>query len=233
MKIFENYLSKKGSEIKLASIEKYKLKSNMTNSELNNLEFKFGHFKNFKMNKNELNNYLKFNRIIKNSNVYAKNLFLTFKEYNIENSPVLKNTNLNIKFKTLIKTYNSIMILKKSLLSKKLVKGRIVKEIKGGFIVSILGFKAFLPHSQSHVQKENNEQNFKLFYKPLLLRVLSIKIIKSNFPNPNSSNYFFNIIVSSKKTMKNLKKKSKDKNIKFLNLYSKILYFKKFKFQKI
>jgi len=231
-KAFDNYLQKDITEIRLTSIERYKLKSSINSYKTNNLEINFGHFKNFKIKKDEAQNYYNSNRIIKNNDltIDPNNLFLFFKEYTLESHPILKNNNLDSKFKTLNKVHNSVKILRESLLLKKLLKGRIVKEIKGGFIVTILGFKAFLPHSQHCSQKENNAKDSKLLFKPILLKVLAIKVIKSTFNSSTSSDYFFNIIVSSKRPMENLRKKTENKNIKLLELSSKLSSVKQFKF---
>ena len=232
MKTFKYYIKNKATELKVPYLEKYKLKSTPQNKKINHLELDFGHFETFKVHKDEIKSYCNYNRIfdaysLKNN---ITDLYLFFKEFSLKSHPVLKDTEYKIKQKPFKQIIKSVKVIHKSLLQKKLLKGKIIKEIKGGFIVSIAGFKAFLPNSQHCIQKDTNNLNSKLFFKPILVKVLSVKIVKSTFNTSNTFNYFLNIIISSKKPMKNFKRKSKKMNIKKIKISSKLLSIKQFKF---
>jgi len=215
IKKFKFYLYDKNTLLKTQQITRHPLKSKIFKTSNNNNEIDFGHFRNFKINKSEISNYFTSNRILKYNSLKndVSKLKLFFKEFTMEINPILKKKKLNIKKKSFNQTVESVKILRKSLFLKRLIKGRLIKKTKGGFLVSIQGFKAFLPNSQYYINKNSKDKKKNLFLKPILVRILAIKAIKYNFKYSKYKkpiNYVLNILVSSKKPMKKLKKKAKD-----------------------
>jgi ribosomal protein S1 len=222
---FLNYIKTKNSLLKVSNLRDYRLKSQILKVDQNKALIDLGHYKEFKATTKELNKCFNHNRRIFDfkKDRFAKNkINFFFKEINPQENLIFKNSFSNIKSKNFSKKVDAYQNLRKAFFEKKLVNGRIVKKVKSGFIVAILGFFAFLP--KSHIQfrfkklkRNKNKKKLKLIntesfvnssLRLLPLRILAIKSIKlkKNVKVRNLIKYSFNILVSLRKAINTLRR---------------------------
>lgn len=224
---FKNYIKNNDTLLKILDINNHKLESKVVSIKDNKSQIDFGHFTGFKITTKELVRCFKYNRrlsILKNNyNIVNKKLNFTFKEFSPSGDPLLSNPISKNKIKKFDNKLKSLKYLRKALVYKKLINGRIIKKVKGGFIVSLLGIFAFLPKSHSIInygkKKRLKRPNIKItrfFFNTLPLQILGIKCFKRYNKNKRSVNYVLNLVVSFKKAFRVIQKYNKKTSIKKL-----------------
>ena len=237
---FKTHIKFQSTLLRIASIFNHKFKGKIVSTRSNKLQIDFGHYKNSKTTSNELDKCFRYNRrvALTTNQVDLLNNKTNFviKELTPQGSPVLENQILKPLPKTFTAKLNSLAQLKHAFVFKKLVYGRIIRKINGGFLVILLGFLAFLPAShfltdyRNKQYKNLNIKKTKLLFIKIPLEVLGIKCLKSK-PLYNSFDiYFLNIVVSFRKALKTLEKHHKTLNIKKLVQISKLNNYKNSKY---
>ena len=223
---FKNYIKNNDTLLKILDINNHKLESKVVSIKDNKSKIDFGHFAGFKITTKELSRCFKFNRRLSisknNSNVVNKKLNFTFKEFSPSGNPLLSNSIPKNQTKNFNNKLKFLKYLRKALVYKKLINGRVIKEVKGGFIVTLLGIFAFLP--KSHFVKrfggrKNKSPNLKitrLFFNTLPLQILGIKCLKPRYNNKKSVGYVLNLVVSFRKALHVIKRYNKRTHIKKL-----------------
>ena len=161
---------------------------------------------------------------------------LEVKEVTPQESPILKFSRSIHGSKNFTTKLNSLTQLKRAFASKKLVHGRVVKKIKGGVLVMLLGFYAFLPSSHflipnaSRLYRNLNIKKTKLLATAIPLEILGIKYLTLK-PGYNKKKIFLlNIVVSFRKALDTLNKHRKTLITKKLIRITKLKNCKKLKY---
>ena len=201
---FINYMNKHNTLFRISNIRNYRLMCKILNLKSNLALLDFGHYTDFKITFTELQKYFYYNRllpILKNKNAFVNNkLNCKFTEISPQGNPIFKNSILNVEIKDLYSKFKSLVILKKALVRKKVVIGRIVRQVKYGFLVTVLGFFAFLPNRHNG----HNGLKSEIFcYHAIPLRVIEMKLGKVSKGGRN----YVNIVVSFTKAKKKLLKR--------------------------
>lgn len=227
---FKIYIKTQSTSIRIFNIRNHKLKGKIISAKSNKLQIDFGHYKNSKITINELDNCFKYNRRISllanQSDLLNNKINFILKEITPQENPILQNAVL--KPRSFTTKLNSLTQLKRAFIFKKLVNGRIIKKIKGGFLIILLGFFAFLPTSHfviDYRNKRDNNLNIKkteLLFSTIPLEVLGIKCLESKSILNKSNTYFLNIVVSFRKALKTLEKHHKTLNTKKLIRMTKL-----------
>lgn len=237
---FINYTHKHNTLFRISDIRNHRLICKITDFKSNLSFLDFGHYDKLKLTFKELQNYFKYNRLLricKNKNYFLKNkLNCVFKEINPQGNPILKNCISNVVSGDFKSKVVSLLHLKKIFINKKVVNGRILKKVRSGFIVALLGFFAFLPNSQYFLRfrKKKKYANTKIFFNIIPLMILAIKYL-----HPKSKRFLktklktkLSIIVSFSKGLNNFEKFNRKVTIKKLIRIKRIEKLKTFFFKK-
>jgi len=237
---FKTYIKSQSTSLRIASVNNHKLKGKIISTRSNKLQIDFGHCKNSKITSSELYQCFKYNRrvplITNQADLLNNKINFIIKEVTPQESPVLQNQILKPRSKNFTSKLNSLTQLKRAFVFKKLVHGRIIKKIRGGFLVILLGFFAFLPTSHFVIDYRNkqyknlNIKKTKLLFTKIPLEILGIKCLKSKSIYNKSDIFFLNIVVSFRKALKTLEKHHKMLNTKKLTRIIKLKNYKNLKY---
>jgi len=235
--LFKAYVKTQSTLIRISNIRNHKLKGQVIAEKPNQLKLDFGHYKQSKVTTAELYQCFKYNRripvISDQTDILNNKINFILKERTPQENPILQSPALNPKPKDFTAKLNSITLLKQAFVLKKLIHGRIIKKINGGFLIITLGVFAFLPASHfispynNRRYKGFNIKRTKLLFAIIPLEILGIKCLKSTYTKPDY--YFLSIVVSLKKALKTLEKHHKLPNIKKLVRINKLKNCKNFK----
>jgi len=228
---FINYINKHNTLFRISEIRNYRVRCKIINFQSNLSSLDFGHFTEFKITLKELQKYFKHNRllpILKDKNDFLNNkLDCTLREISPQGNPIFKNFISKIKLKKFESKIKSLLILKKVFANKKIVNGRIIKRIKGGFIVAILGFFAFLPNPQYFLRsrkKKVKKKLKKIIFSQIPVKILEIKGLqfKSKGIPKTLINYELNIVISFRRGINHFKRVNRNFMIKNLICVKKL-----------
>lgn len=225
---FKTYIKTQSTALRISDIRNHKVKGKIILAGSNKLMIDFGHYNNSKITTDEISQYFKANRkvplIINQTDLLNNRINLNIKEITPQESPVLQNFALQFKSKNFTTKLNSLAQLKRAFVFKKLVHGKIIKKIKGGFLVLLLGFFAFLPtsHFIAYYNSKKRSNNLDLTKVHLLLTNIPLEILGIKCLKSKSNLYYLNIIVSLKKALKILEKHHKTLNTKKLVKINKL-----------
>jgi len=236
---FRTYVKTKSTSIRIYGIRNHKLKGKIIDIKPNKIKVDFGHYKNSKITATELSKCFKYNRkILPRSNqtdLLNNKISFILKEITPQKNPILQSPVIKSKPKTLINKLDSLTLLKRAFIFKKLINGRIIRKIRGGFLVVCLGVFAFLPMShfiagyRSRQYKNLNIKKTKLLFTQIPLEILGIKCLKSKSTYIKPGYCFLNVVVSVRKALKTLEKHHKFLNTKKLVRIAKLKNCKEFK----
>jgi len=236
---FRTYVKIQSTSIRIYGIRNHKLKGKVIEIKSNKIKVDFGHYKNSKITATELSKCFKYNRKIlpipNQTDLLNNKFFFSIKEITPQENPILQSPVIDTKPKNLATKLDSLTSLKRAFIFKKLVNGRIIRRIRGGFLVVCLGVFAFLPAShfiagyRSRQYRHVNIKKTKLLFTQIPLEILGIKCLKSKSTYTKPSYCFLNIVVSVRKALKTLEKHHKVLNTKKLVRIRKLQNCKTFK----
>ena len=239
---FKTYIKAKSTLLRIPNIRNHKLKGKIISAKSNKLQIDFGHYKNSKVTINELYKRFKCNRriplVINQTDLLNNIINFTIKEITPQENPILQTPILKLQPANFAAKLDALTQLKRAFIFKKLVNGRIIKKVKGGFLVTLLGFFAFLPTSHFVNDYRNkkkrksivNIKKTKLLFNTIPLEILGIKCLKiKSIYKTKSDVCFLNIVVSFRKALKILQKHNKTLNTKKIIRVTKLKSCKKLK----
>jgi len=237
---FKTYIKTQSTALRISDIRNHKLIGKLVYSESNLAQIDFGHYNNSKITDKEIGKYFRVNRRLSSTteqvDLLNSKISLEVKEVTPQESPILKFSRSIHGSKNFTTKLNSLTQLKRAFASKKLVHGRVVKKIKGGVLVMLLGFYAFLPSSHflipnaSRLYRNLNIKKTKLLVTAIPLEILGIKYLTLK-PGYNKKKIFLlNIVVSFRKALDTLNKHRKTLITKKLIRITKLKNCKKLKY---